>query len=102
MQTRAEAQARRHTPAPEPCCVSVFAPKPSLPSHLLAFQTALLHLKPLPKPNCHTRSPAATPLKVSMYASTYQMLLLLTLPYLRTHHKRQRQQRGGGGSSVQG
>jgi len=38
----------------------------SMTTHLLAFQTALLHLKPLPKPSCHTRSPAEIPLKVSM------------------------------------
>jgi hypothetical protein len=38
---------------------------------LLATHTALLTLKPLPKPSCHTRSPARTPLKLSMKASTY-------------------------------
>jgi hypothetical protein len=36
-----------------------------------ALQTALLHLKPLPKDSCHTRSPLLMPLKVSMYDSTY-------------------------------
>jgi hypothetical protein len=33
---------------------------------LLATQTAELTLKPLPNPSCHTRSPARTPLKLSM------------------------------------
>lgn len=68
---------------------------PGTAAHLLAFQTALLHLKPLPKPNCHTRSPVVTPLNVSMYAKTYQMLLLLTFPYL--HHTKS----SGGGSAQQ-
>jgi len=42
-----------------------------------------LHLKPLPKAICHTRSPRRTPLHDSMFASTYQMLLELVLPNLR-------------------
>ena len=49
-----------------------------------ARHTALLHLKPLPNAICHTRSPRRTPLPLSMQASTYQMLLLLVLPNLRT------------------
>ena len=44
---------------------------------------ALLHLKPLPKAICQTRSPRRTPLRDSMFASTYQMLLELVLPNLR-------------------
>lgn len=51
-------------------------------TRLLAFQTQLLHLKPLPKPSCQTLSPLRTPLNDSIYESTYQILLLLTLPYL--------------------
>lgn len=36
-----------------------------------ALHTALLHLKPLPKAICQTRSPCRTPLSVSMLARTY-------------------------------
>ena len=38
---------------------------------LLAFSTALLNLKPLPKASCHTRWPRATPWVLSMKASSY-------------------------------
>jgi len=48
-----------------------------------AFQTALLHLKPLPKPTCQTTSPAATPWHASMYDSAYQTDADDVLPYLR-------------------
>jgi hypothetical protein len=37
----------------------------------LAFHTALLHLKPLPKPICQIRSPRFMPENISWYASTY-------------------------------
>ena len=36
-----------------------------------AFQTALLHLKPPPKPSCQTRSPRLTPLVCSMLDRMY-------------------------------
>ena len=36
-----------------------------------AFQTALLHLKPPPKPSCQTRSPRLTPLVCSMFDRMY-------------------------------
>ena len=37
----------------------------------LALHTALLHLKPLPKPSCQMRSPRFMPPNISWYASTY-------------------------------
>lgn len=38
----------------------LFTPPPK-GAHRFAFQTALLHLKPLPKPSCQMRSPRRTP-----------------------------------------
>lgn len=44
------------------CAQAVQEPDQLTLLRLLATQTALLTLKPLPKPSCHTRSPALTPL----------------------------------------
>ncbi|WVZ21243.1 hypothetical protein V8G54_008565 [Vigna mungo] len=46
----------------------------------MAFQTALLHLKPDPNAICQTRSPLPTRPLASVYASSYQRELLEVLP----------------------